>query len=112
MPQEKSRTGYRNPPKHTQFKPGISGNPAGRPKKTYPGIGQVVMELLSKQTKTSSGKKLSRAEAIVIRHLANGINGNVPSIRWLLEMYKEEYEKTEKNDVRYIVQGGLPTVPW
>lgn len=26
------QTGYRKPPKHSQFKPGTSGNPKGRPK--------------------------------------------------------------------------------
>ena len=31
MPSD-DKTGYGNPPKHTQFKPGQSGNPAGRPK--------------------------------------------------------------------------------
>lgn len=28
------KTGYRNPPKEYQFKPGVSGNPSGRPKNT------------------------------------------------------------------------------
>jgi Family of unknown function (DUF5681) len=27
------KVGYQNPPKHTQFKPGVSGNPSGRPRK-------------------------------------------------------------------------------
>ena len=33
MPND-DKTGYGNPPKHTRFKPGQSGNPKGRPKGT------------------------------------------------------------------------------
>lgn len=31
-PSPPDKVGYRKPPKHAQFKPGQSGNPAGRPK--------------------------------------------------------------------------------
>lgn len=36
MSEEDDSVGYRNPPKHTRFKPGQSGNPAGRPKARDP----------------------------------------------------------------------------
>ena len=29
------KVGYKNPPKHSQFKKGVSGNPAGRKKKNH-----------------------------------------------------------------------------
>jgi hypothetical protein len=32
MEKSTEKVGYKNPPKNTQFQPGKSGNPAGRPK--------------------------------------------------------------------------------
>jgi Family of unknown function (DUF5681) len=34
VPTPKYKVGYCKPPKHTQFKKGVSGNPSGRPKRS------------------------------------------------------------------------------
>ena len=52
-----SKVGFRNPPKHTQWKPGQSGNPKGRPKATKSGqtdVAEVLGEpLLVRQAGTT-----------------------------------------------------------
>ncbi len=47
-------TGYKNPPKHTQFKKGQSGNPRGRPKSGKSGSTDV-SELLEEPVKVKAG---------------------------------------------------------
>ncbi len=41
-----SKVGYCNPPKHSQFKPGQSGNPLGRPKGTISFAPELIDELI------------------------------------------------------------------
>lgn len=50
-------TGYKKPPKHTQFKPGQSGNPQGRPKGTKNLATDLDEELSEKILVTEGGKQ-------------------------------------------------------
>lgn len=51
--------GYKKPPKHTQFKPGESGNYAGRPRKDRTAKGVLRAELNKKVTVTENGVRTS-----------------------------------------------------
>jgi hypothetical protein len=55
--------GFMKPPRHTQFKPGQSGNPHGRPKKTDTVADVLRKELNSRITVVKDGKTPAVADA-------------------------------------------------
>jgi hypothetical protein len=65
--------GYKNPPKHTQFAKGRSGNPNGRPKRPE---GISIKELLDGQQQGKNGEVISKREALVIQMLNDAAAGN------------------------------------
>jgi Family of unknown function (DUF5681) len=50
--------GYGDPPEHSRFKKGVSGNPKGRPKRQSPEVGEVVRAVVRKNTLPSSSTGL------------------------------------------------------
>ncbi len=79
MPSD-DKTGYGNPPKHTRFKPGQSGNPKGRPKGT-------------KNLETDLEEELR--ELIVVRE-----GGNVKTVSKQRAMIKSLTAKAVQGDPR------------
>jgi Family of unknown function (DUF5681) len=79
--------GYGRPPKRTQFKPGQSGNPHGRPRKTSTFADVVITEMNSKIDLTENGKtrKITKLEAIVKRHSLEAIKGNLAAAKMLID---------------------------
>ena len=66
------KVGYGRPPKETQFQPGKSGNPRGRPKGTRP-LGSVLQRILEQKVvvkENGKAKRLQVQEVILLR-LAN-----------------------------------------
>ena len=93
MPDKKQREhtysiGYRRPPKATQFKPGESGYPKGRPKGTRP-IGAVLQEIIGRKvTITENGKsrRLGVLE-VALRQLVNdAVRGNPKALTLMLSL--------------------------
>ncbi len=76
--QNEYETGYRKPPKETQFKPGQSGNPAGRPKKSRNFMKLLAEELDSKIQVKEHGleRTISKREAIVKNIVNNALKGD------------------------------------
>jgi hypothetical protein len=57
------KIGYGKPPRHAQFRKGVSGFPSGRPKRP-PGIS--IKEILDGDQRGKNGEVISRREAYVI----------------------------------------------
>jgi hypothetical protein len=80
-----NKSGYGNPPKHSQFKPKQSGNPAGRPKgaKNKPpkpeGLAKIIADEASRPIKVTQGGKTETVPAsrvIVRRVMSDAANGS------------------------------------
>jgi hypothetical protein len=87
----KDPVGYKKPPRHTQFKPGQSGNPKGRPKKAAT-LPDVFSKELRKQVpiiNNGKRKKVSMLEAIVKQHLNKAANGDSKAAAIVLNHLKE-----------------------
>lgn len=84
------KVGYGKPPKHSRFKPGQSGNPKGR-RKGAKAFNTIIKEALLKPVvvRTSNGsKKITSAEALVLRALESGTKGDFRAIEKLLTWYQ------------------------
>ncbi len=73
--------GYKKPPKRTQFKPGKSGNPRGRPKGTK-NLKTDLAEALAEKVIVREGnapRQVSKQRALVMSHLNRAIKGDARS---------------------------------
>jgi hypothetical protein len=61
--------GYKKPPRHTQFKPGMSGNAKGRPKgaKNFATVLEHELRARIEVTENGKRKRISKREAIASR---------------------------------------------
>lgn len=92
-----SPIGYKNPPKHSQFKPGKSGNPRGRPKGKV-SAGQMLAKLLATKMKVNVGgqeKTITCLEALLLSLTKSGLNGRLSAIKLLLQLTLD-YEAGKK----------------
>ena len=79
------KVGYGKPPQGNQFKPGTSGNPAGRPKGTKNLRTDLSEELAEKISVTEGGQKLviSKQRAMLKSMMAKSIKGDTTAARAL-----------------------------
>jgi len=70
--------GYGRPPIESQFKPGASGNPNGRPKKSH-NLKTIIRNALTSKVIVREGEKkrsVSKLEGIVLRQVESALKGN------------------------------------
>jgi hypothetical protein len=67
------KVGYGTPPRHAQFRKGVSGNPTGRPKRSE---GISIKEILDGDQRGKNGEVISRREAYVIALVNEAMRGN------------------------------------
>jgi hypothetical protein len=85
---EEYEVGYSKPPQHTRFKPGQSGNPKGRPKRSK-NLRSVLDEALFKKiavTEDGRLRTMSRMEALVTALVAKGLKGDIRATESLLKL--------------------------
>ncbi len=91
-PEDDDEVGYCNPPKHTQFQKGVSGNTKGRPKSRKTGLTDVY-ELLDEPVTVKVGGKVRTMQSFEagFRKLANKAHGG--DLRAIVRFLKfcEEY---------------------
>ena len=92
--------GYGKPPKDTQFKPGQSGNPNGRPKGARNLKTEIREVMQSTVTVTQDGKrkKISTRKAVVLRLTEKALSGNVQATCVLIDLMKT-YDEEDVADV-------------
>ena len=82
------QAGYKNPPKHTQFKPGQSGNPNGRPRgdRNLKRLLKSMLEEMIEVTENGETVLMTKQEALIRRLFADAIKGNAQSARLLVQI--------------------------
>jgi hypothetical protein len=68
--------GYKQPPRHTRFRPGRSGNPAGRPKRRLSFWDALLTELATAMPGQDPGQVQSKLQALVKTLVDSAITGN------------------------------------
>ena len=79
--------GYGKPPKRSQFKPGQSGNPKGRPKKCRNFKTDLLDELNALVTVTEGGQSrtISRQQAMIKRTVEKALKGELRATHMLAQ---------------------------
>ena len=87
------QVGYKKPPVHSRFKPGQSGNPLGRPKKTSVGF-ELVAELHRKVTVRENGleHKMSKAAALAKSLVARALAGDMRAVSHLIRLLPAQFQ--------------------
>jgi hypothetical protein len=80
--------GRGKPPRHTRFKKGQSGNPAGRPKKSRTLHNEIENELLSEVAVKENGKsiRVSKGRLLIKAITAKAIGGDVKSATIIVDL--------------------------
>jgi Family of unknown function (DUF5681) len=92
-----SGVGYRRPPRATQFKPGKSGNPRGRPKGSR-SISSVLNDVIRQKIAVTENGRTRRIPAleVMLRRLANDAMRNDPrALKLLLSLVDQNVESPE-----------------
>ena len=89
------RVGYRNPPEHTRFKKGQSGNPQGRPKGTL-NLATVLSKILREKVvinEHGQRKVVTKLEAAVKQLVNKSAAGDLAALRQLSALVQSAEEQ-------------------
>ena len=110
LKQPVDKTGFGRPPKETQFKPGQSGNPSGRPKSRKSFGSELLAELAETVVVDRGGRKqeMSNGRAIAKALVGAAIEGS-PEAEELLERHISESQSFVESAVGRVLEKMLTT---
>tara|TARA_R110001592_G_scaffold10110_1_gene52732 strand:- start:5400 stop:5930 length:531 start_codon:yes stop_codon:yes gene_type:complete len=111
------KVGYKRPPEHTQFKPGQSGNPRGRPKKSSDEGTHPMDKALAKKVRMPDGTSRSKQDILCEVMTNDAIKGNAAAQRLVNQRINQSHlQKTalaaaKSNQHNFENRGGVMLVP-
>jgi Family of unknown function (DUF5681) len=81
--------GRGRPPKHSRFRPGISGNPRGRPKRKATALGEIASEVFNatiEYREAGQRRKAPRRELTIKAFIEKALKGSVSAAETLLKI--------------------------
>lgn len=100
--------GYRKPPRETQYKPGQSGNPNGRPKgarnkKPPEGtLAAMVQKEVNRVLRGDGGEEITMGQAFVRKVLVSGVQGSARAQKLSAELIKESERQARTTNERLL----------
>jgi hypothetical protein len=111
-----SKSGRGNPPKHSQYKKGVSGNPAGRPRRKRKAqlVRHIISEVLNASTTYREGgrtKRASRLELALKRLVIGALEGDVKIADQLFKLRAGAENNNSARIENFIAEGWIPDFP-
>jgi hypothetical protein len=97
---DEDAVGYGRPPKHSRFKPGQSGNPAGRPRRKR-NMETLLVEVMAQKvavTRNGRTKRVPADTAILLRLLEKALGGDMQASRLLLALRAAHVRDSDANE--------------
>ena len=118
IPQDEEATdqpvGYKRPPLHSRFKPGVSGNPSGRPKGSQ-NLKTLFQKILKEEVSLREGtgvRKVTKAEAVLRGVVVGALKGDTRSLGVLFRLAEQTGQFEEAGapitEIRRIIITGVP----
>ena len=104
--------GYGKPPKATQFQPGMSGNPKGRPK-AQPKTEDLILKEAARLVRVRVGDKvihLSRREAVIRQLFQQAMEGDIKVAALLLPLLLRSEAAASLSDAASTQEGSAEVV--
>ena len=102
---------YRQPPLHTRFKKGQSGNPRGRPKKNLPALLVAALNEPVFVTIDGERRKITKREAVITQLVNKSASAELRATKMLIDMLRD-IEKGRSRQRPRKTRSARPTKRW
>lgn len=98
---ESDTVGYKKPPRHSQFRKGQSGNPAGRPRPVTSASAALATVLTRLVTVSGEGGevRVTRMEALFRKLVDNAMTGDLRSLKLVFDRLKHLEDRPFYSDL-------------
>ena len=106
-----SKSGSRNPPTHSRFKKGVSGNRKGRPKRKALVLGDIISKVQNTLTAYREGgrtKRASRLELALKKLVNSALKGDARSAEELFKLLAKASKTSDVRSQTIVVEDWIP----